>query len=113
MTTLEMIDWIRKWWWLIGLVALAVLIWVKSGGQIVPDIEAEVNAAKATAAAKKLQARVGRERAKKQIEEQYAETINTLDETQKKEVKKLKQDPGARSRFYARLATKRARAKRT
>lgn len=104
-----MIEFLRKWWWLIGLLAVAVAVAIITKGKVLPDLEEITKTANAQAKAKKLEAAIGRDAAKKQIEEDYAETIEKLDDKQKVEAETLKDDPGARARFYARVAVKRTR----
>lgn len=106
-----MIAWLREWWWVIGLIALGVGVAIATKGKVLPDLDEIKKTAKAQANAKKLQAKLGRDAALKVIKEEYAETINELDETQKQEAEKLKDDPGARARFYSRVAVKRSREK--
>ena len=104
-----MIEWFRKWWWVVALVIVGGALFVLSKGKQTFDIDEIFTAAQAQADAKKLEAKLGRDAAKKQIEEKYAETIEEMDEADKKEAEELGEDPGARSRFYARVAIRRAK----
>lgn len=104
-----MIAWFRKWWWVFALLILAIVVAIITVGKVLPNMEEIVKTAEAQADAKKLEARIGRDAAIKTIENQYAKTIDELDENQKKEAAELQNDPGARARFYARVAVKRAR----
>ena len=104
--------WFKRWGWVIAFILFAVFVVIVTAGQVRPNIKAEVDGAKAEAAADKLVARLGRDEAKKKIEEQYVGTIKAMDEADHVQAKKLDKDPSARAKFYARVAAKHAKRKR-
>jgi hypothetical protein len=100
-----MLSWLKRWGWVIAFIAVAVLIYVLTAGQKKLNIGAEVKAAKAEAKAEKLLAKMDRDAAVKVIEEEHRETIEKLDERQKKEAEVLRKDPRELSRWLARVGS--------
>lgn len=105
-----MIGWLRRWGWLVGVVALAVLIWIISRGKTAPpktEIEAAKRAIDAEAKAEKLAAVLGHHEAVRQIEEEYGENLKALEAEEAEQVERLRADPGRLARLLARDAARR------
>jgi flagellar biosynthesis/type III secretory pathway M-ring protein FliF/YscJ len=105
-----LIGWLRRWGWVVGVVAVAVLIWILSRGKAQPpttELKAAVDAARAEAKAEKLAATIGHREAVKRIEEEYRDSIQKLEKKEQEQVEELKQDPGRLARLLARDASRR------
>jgi len=99
------IAWLKRWGWVVLVIAGGVLLYVLTLGRSKPPITREIEAAKAEAKAAKLEARVGRDEAVRQIEEEYQETLAELESRQKDEATKLRKDPKQLSKWLARVAS--------
>jgi hypothetical protein len=67
-----------------------------------PDLKNEIRAIKAEADVQKLKATLGAEQARAKVEADHAETLQKLDEKQKKQADELKQDPAKLAAFLVR-----------
>ena len=104
-----MIAWLKRWGWVLAFAAGAIVVFILTAGRVRPNVKAVVAGAKAEAEATKLVSRIGRDEAKKLIEKQHEETIANLDEKERVQAAKLRDDPAARARFYARVAARKRR----
>jgi len=104
-----MIGWLRRWGWVIGVVAVAILLWILSRGKAPPpkkELDAALRATKAEAAADRMAAERGHEAALKAIEEDYGEELKRLENDEAEKVERLKRDPGRLARLLARDAAR-------
>ena len=92
-----------------GLILLAVLagvILLASAGKIKLPIKKMKDLVDAEAKAKKLEARIGRDEAVKQIKEEHEDVLKALDEQERAEVERLSDDPSSLSKALLRAGRK-------
>lgn len=100
--------WFRRYWRLPLFIAGVILVWLlfrrwKGGAQPpMESIQRELQAIRAGAEANRLRAKLGAEKALQIVEKKYQQALADLDERQKIQADRLRDDPEALTRFIIR-----------
>lgn len=100
------LHWLVDYWYIPLVVLGGIFLFVMSRGKESPSkiLFTELDAIKAGSDAKKVQAEKGAEIASEEVRKKHAEALKKLDEEQKAEAERLKNDPVALSKFLIRAS---------
>lgn len=102
---LKFLSWVRHYWYIPFVVLGAALGYAFLGRRRVTPIaqtKAELEAIKLATNAAKIERLLGAEEARDVVEHEYRETLQKLDEQQKKKAKELRDDPAKLAKFLVR-----------
>lgn len=97
---------LKDWGWLLLVLLGAALALVLFRGRRVVDVSGEMEAIARGAATRDKVLREGAAAALAEVERDYAETLETLNDDQRKKADCLRRDPVALSRYLVRVARK-------
>lgn len=104
---MRVLNWLRTYWYVPLTIAGLVLLWLLtrdrgSSAALAGQLKAEIDAARASAETRKVQAELGAEKAREHVEHTYQEQLQQLSDEQAAQAKELEDDPAALSRFLVR-----------
>jgi len=102
------LDWVRSYWYIpfffLAVILGAVLF--RRRGTPLAQTRAELDAIEAGRRARELETRLGTERAKAKLLDEYHEQVEALDERQAAKAKELGDDPQALAKFLVRAGSR-------
>lgn len=101
--------WVGDYYYIPLMVLALILGWVvfRRRGTPLAQTKAELDAIEAGRRAREMEARLGTERAKAKLLEEYNEQVEALDERQAAKAKELADDPQALAKFLVRAGSRR------
>jgi len=105
-------EWLKEHWYVPLFVLGVILGFVVSGkarrkGPPTAQLKAELQAITAGAEARKMEAVIGKVEAVRVVEETFSESMEALDEVERVEAEKLREDPRSLARYLVRAGRRR------